>query len=495
MSVTPQYAVVYTRISDARTEINGSTSERPRRRQVTSAGVEDQEKRCRELAQRLGWTVGRVIVENDTSAFKRRKVTLPDGRRELRTVRPGWREMLDVLATGRADGLIALDLDRSARDPRDLEDLIDVVESRSPRIPVESVTGSLRLANDADITMARVMVAVANKASRDSSRRVAAARQREAAYGRYGGGSRAFGYERDGKTVQPAEAAEIVKAAQAILAGVSLREVTADLRRRGVPTVYGGPWHTSTVRGMLLSPRLAGIKVYYGEEVGKAEWPAILEESTWRGVVAILKDPARRTSPPVRSPSPKWLLSLIAKCGVCGESVSVGGGRKDNPSYVCRGRTSHMRRVARPAEDFVSRVIIARLSQPDAAELISPHPEIDTAALNREVTAARARLDALARMFGNGDIDVKQLQEGTAAAKAELKRAEDALATAAPRDALLGLAGRADAAEIWEKLDIGRKRAIVRTLVDVTLMPRGRGGRLPGGGYFDPTGILITWKS
>jgi site-specific DNA recombinase len=295
--------------------------------------------------------------------------------------------------------------------------------------------------------------------------------------------------------VRASEAAEIAKAARAILAGVSLREVTADLRRRDVPTVYGGPWHTSTVRGMLLSPRAAGIQTYRGEEVGKAEWPAILDESTWRGVVAILTDPARRTSPPVTSPSPKWLLSLIANCGVCGQTVVVGGGRKENPTYVCRHQTGHMRRVARPTEEFVSRIIIARLSQPDAAELLSRHPEIDTSSLSREVTAARARLDALARMFGNGDIDVRQLQEGTAAAKSDLKRAEDGLAAAAPRDVLAGLAGRADAAQIWEKLDIGRKRAIVRTLVNVTLMPRGRGGRLPGGGYFDPTGILITWKS
>ena len=187
---------------------------------------------------------------------------------------------------------------------------------------------------------------------------------------------------------------------------------------------------------MPLSPRAAGLKVYHGEEVGKAEWPR-----SWKRVPGVVSWQSSRIRPAgplprATSPSPKWLLSLIAKCGVCGETVNVGGGRKNNPSYVCRGRTSHMRRVARPTEDFVSRIIIARLSQPDAAELVSPHPEIDMAALNREVTAARARLDALARMFGNGDIDVRQLQEGTAAANADLKRAEDDLATAAPRDAM-----------------------------------------------------------
>src|SRR5258707_12828268 len=92
MPDTPRCAVVYTRISDARAEVNDNTVGQGRRRRATSTGVEDQERRCRELAQRLGWAVGRVIVENDTSAFKRRKITLPDGRRELRTVRPGWRE-------------------------------------------------------------------------------------------------------------------------------------------------------------------------------------------------------------------------------------------------------------------------------------------------------------------------------------------------------------------------------------------------------------------
>ena len=173
-------------------------------------------------------------MDNDASAFKRRRITLPDGRVELRTVRPGFRRALDMLAAGEADGLIALDLDRACRDPRDLEDLIDVVEAKNPRVPVESVHGSLKLANDADVTMARVLVSVANKSSRDTARRVAPARQRQAENGVYGGGRRPFGYEPDGVTVRPSEAAEIVKAADAILAGGTLTGIVADLNTCGV---------------------------------------------------------------------------------------------------------------------------------------------------------------------------------------------------------------------------------------------------------------------
>ncbi len=43
------------------------------------------------------------------SAFKRRRITLPDGRAELRTVRPGFRRALAMLADGRADGLGVVD--------------------------------------------------------------------------------------------------------------------------------------------------------------------------------------------------------------------------------------------------------------------------------------------------------------------------------------------------------------------------------------------------
>src|SRR6266704_2012342 len=81
----------------------------------------------------------------------------------------GSAERLPCSQTG-ADGLIALDHDRAMRDPRDLEDLIDLVEQSSPRIPIQSVTGSLRLANDGNINLARVMCAAANRAARDTAR-------------------------------------------------------------------------------------------------------------------------------------------------------------------------------------------------------------------------------------------------------------------------------------------------------------------------------------
>jgi site-specific DNA recombinase len=46
---------------------------------------------------------------------------------------------------------------------------------------------------------------------------------------------------------------------------------------------------------MLRRPRNAGL-TSYGTENFPASWPAIVPESTWRAVVSILSNPARRTN-------------------------------------------------------------------------------------------------------------------------------------------------------------------------------------------------------
>ena len=97
----PQRCILYGRISDDRPdEDNGGKKK--------GEGVKDQEADLRRYARRLGWKVGRVIIENDTSAFKRKTVTLPNGERAMRVDRKGWRSLLDDLAAGKADGLLAV---------------------------------------------------------------------------------------------------------------------------------------------------------------------------------------------------------------------------------------------------------------------------------------------------------------------------------------------------------------------------------------------------
>jgi site-specific DNA recombinase len=483
----PRNAVLLTRISDAR---NGDT-----------AGVDDQQVDLRKRATALGWGVSEVIIENDTSAFKRRTVVLPDGGKGLRVVRPGFREALDLLQSGRCDGLLALDLDRIARDPRDLEDLIDVVESRTPRIPVESVTGSLRLANDADVTMARVMVAIAKKSSRDTARRVSRARLRQAEEGRpRHGGKRPFGYEPGGLVVRDIEATEIRRAADAILAGVSLRQVTADLRRRGVPTVTGVPWTPAAVRDILLRPRNAGLVVHAGSilEGVTAAWQPILPRETWEAVAAVLTDPNRRTSP---GNTPRWLGSLIYRCGHpdCVDldppsTLRVGtSGKRPQPAYRCFTR-AHLTRVAKPLDAHVSAVLCARLSRSDVADLLPlrQHAEsIDTSRLATQANALRERIREAQDLWETGVLSAADLKVRHARLAEQLADVQARLRSAAGHSPVADLAGRPDAAEVWAGLDLGRRRAILETLAIVWVLPL---QKPPGRAPFDPTSVWVEWR-
>ncbi|MFF7701256.1 recombinase family protein [Streptomyces lydicus] len=114
----------------------------------------------------------KVYRENDTSAFKKRKVSKPDGSIDWIVLRPEFRQLLADLANGVIDGVIFYDLDRLVRQPRDLENLIDVVEY--VKRPVTGATGGrMNLINDSDRHMARMMCVRALKSSEDTARRVA----------------------------------------------------------------------------------------------------------------------------------------------------------------------------------------------------------------------------------------------------------------------------------------------------------------------------------
>ncbi|AAT89951.1 hypothetical protein ATY41_03330 [Leifsonia xyli subsp. xyli] len=102
-------AVLYVRISD---DPHG-----------LERGVDRQEEDCRAVAATEDLEVVAVFRENDTSAFKQRTIVLPSGEKVRRVIRPKFRAMLQLLANDGGDVLIAYDLDRAVRDPRDLEDL------------------------------------------------------------------------------------------------------------------------------------------------------------------------------------------------------------------------------------------------------------------------------------------------------------------------------------------------------------------------------------
>jgi site-specific DNA recombinase len=464
---SPRRVAPYTRISQDR--------------EGAGLGVERQEADCRALADQLGWEIVAVHADNDLSAYSGKP-------------RPGYAALLADLRAGVADAVICWHTDRLHRRPVELEEYIAVCEPRN--VPTQTVkAGPVDLATPSGRMVARQLGAVGRYEVEHMVERQQRARLQAATSGRWGGGRRPFGYQADGVTVVEAEADALRWAAAQVLAGASLSGLAADLNRRGIRTATGRPWRSTELRRALLRPRNAGLMQHRGQVVGEADWPAILEEDTWRGVRAVLSDPARRTNP---GGARRWLLSGLAVCGICGDPVrsfsSAAKRRKTKPVYTCR-TGKHVIRNAAEVDAFVEAVIVERLSRPDARDLLTPDQHgVDPTALHLRDAALFARLRELGRLAGQGAIDPVQLVEATAEIRQQREDITAQLAALSRGSVLAGVVDAPDPAKAWKGLDLSRRRAIIATLVTVTILPA-RKGRRPGWqageSYFDPTTVRI----
>lgn len=484
--MTPQRAVLLLRISyrkaeeeaEEAAEQSDDTTSAIRRVQAVSKGIGRQEEDGRALAERLGWTIARVIPEDDTSAFKRRKLKLPDGTTALRTLRPGFRAALEGLASGEFDGLIADDLDRVARDPRDLEDLIDVVESRRPRIPVESVTGSLRLNNDADVTMARVMVAVANKSSRDTARRVARKHEELAAEGKRGGGGfRGYGYTITGDPLEE-EFKVLNEIGDRILGewdgwtaeqrkkvdpeiGESLNSIADDLEHRKVPTATGVPWSGRSVGSVVSKPSVAGLRAHKGEIVGTAVWPAAIPRPRWERIVERLAMRAGDTDLTLQ----RWLTRVL-HCSQCGHALAGSHGN-GGPRYWCDRKGGGCGKIAIKAsfvEDEVERQVLDLLSKPRVLEQLRSVADTDvTDEARAELAADEAQLKEMAGAYARREITFAEYREARSIVEVRVKESRALLHSRAPMVLRRLLAG--DVRAGWQALIPADKREVVLALV------------------------------
>jgi len=93
-------------------------------------------------------------------------------------------------------------------------------------------------------------------------------------------------------------------------------------------------------------------------------------------------------------------------------------------------------------------------------------------------------------MLGDGELTRAEAQIARARASARLERAEAEIATATRPSPLAGLVDVPDPSAVWVGLDIGRRRAVLVTLLAVTVLPAVRPGP-----RFDPETVAIEWKA
>lgn len=469
-------------------------------RSGNEVGVSTQVADCRKLAAQLGWTIVQDFIENDTSAFKRRRVLI-DGQVRYRVVRPVFAELLDAARAGRVDAIVVLDLDRMARDPRDLEDLIEVVEHS--HVQVRSVTGSLNLTTDSDVAMARVLVAMANKSSRDTARRVSRAAQRNAEAGRWRG-RRCVGYRPDGALVAE-EAQAVREGVQAVIAGASLHEVGRRWDRAGLARMNGGSWLKSLtkLKQVLTAWRIAAIPVHRDNPLFdvEAQWEPIVTRAELEQVRDILLSPERRTN--THRAARRSLLSGLAACGRCGAPLrsSTHEGSRPNRStsrvqiYRCSGIGCGLLIRAWRLDEPVVEATLAELLTADVAALApDEHDRQRMTELRDELEHIdKARQDVLA-LVSERLLTVTQARSSLEALKAREEAAQRQLGAIAARfgpaqfvqksRSLLLLTdadrdARADVnTERFHELDLNQRRCIISAMVTVIVRPGSNGDRV-----------------
>ena len=455
-----------------------------RQSKADDEGIERQVERTTALATARGWTIAAAPFEdNDVSASKPRG---PE---------TAWGRLL--AASADLDVVIAVDLDRIARSTRDLNTLID------HGLALVTVDGEIDLSTADGEFRGTMLAAIARFEIRRKGERQRRASDQRASKGmptvRPG-----YGYQRvEGRDmIVEAEAAIVREAARRVLQAESLRAIAADLNRRCVPSPAGAPWQGVTLRQLIRRPSLAGLRTHRGVIVGQfdaALHPPILDRDTHDRLVAMFDDPTRAASSRVGHP-PKHLLSGIAWCGRCGETL--GGrmvriapwtpklGQKSKPvkaAYAC-GTCHKVRRLQDPVDELVTEVLLRRLERDDAGDLFTTGDPDAVRDARDAIAAVNARMASAADLFADGAIDAEQLARITAKGRDDREALEVTLAAALP-PALPRDAVGPRARDAWAGYDIERRRAILEALMRVTILPAGSGRA------FDPELVRIDWLS
>jgi len=434
--------------------------------------VKTQEKRCRKLAKRLGWDVVAVYSDNNKSAWQRNRK------------REDWDEMLRAIERGEVNAVIIYHGDRLIRQPWDLETLLSLAEGRG--IHLASPSGTRNLDDADDRYRLRQDVAKACNESDTISRRTRITHAEHAEAGKMRKNrSRLFGYKRS-KKIHEEEAGHYRKAVARILAGESMSSVVRGWNTDGVTTTEGNRWTVNALRVVLRNPRHAGLSTYRGEIVGVGRWKPLIDRDTWEALQAALGAISRQHGQPNHSTASKYLLTNIAFHELCGGGMVphyYGGGKKQL-NYRC-GKAECPKSLSRNmayVDEFVIGTVLGRLADARLwAVLEEPVPEDN----------AGAELAALERKRRDTVETFENSETMTPAALAKtLKRIDERIeairARIAARHKVHVLSGcREMTRGQWDALPLDRRRALVRALVTVEILPAKRG---PG---FDPGSVRV----
>ena len=436
--------------------------------------VDEQERICRDLADRLGWHVADVYQDHARSAWQSSRK------------RKEWDRMIADIEVARINGIIVYHGDRLLRTHEDLLTLIRLARARG--VQLASPAGTRDLGNYDDQFILEIEASMAKRESANTSRRRKAQYSRWRREGRVrpgGRGGRAFGFATDGVTHLPAcrcdvatrqpvtEADLIREMADRVLAGEDTGSIARDVTGRGWRTPAGGPFTHTTLRKMLARPRYAGL-MPDGENT--AAWAPVLGRETWEMVCLILS--AKASQYGFATSARRWLLSGIAECGVCGTPLQIRpsqgrGGKTYVNGYGCV--SPGCRKVYRSApllDAYVSRRIVSRLANPLNPPGVPSHPDFGREF--QQLATERAAVEEQVRDYRTSPGRVGLLMARLDSIDTRLAELRD-LASGSGRTRIMGARAGITAAE-FGALPLGSRRALVAACYRIRVLPASKRG-------------------
>ena len=465
---------IYTRISEDRQD---------------GAGVARQLEDCRRVASRQAWEIIGEYEDNDFSASK-----------YATKARPAYAKLLADITAGNVSRIVVWHVDRLYRQPRELQDLIDLVDAGQLSI-VSVNSGEIDLSNSDGVFMARTLVNFSEKESADKSRRISRAKLQAREKGIPSGGSRAFGW-RDQMTPDPAEAALIVSAIDTLLAGASLGEIARQWIKLGIgqPQTGEARWTADVVRQVVTNPRHAGMISYRKTRrservvVGNAKWPAIVDSAKWQQLQAALD--VRGASK--RVPRRRSLLTSLLVCESCGSTMHRTGGRpgqkRDRSAWRCSiqkgcGRVSI---AAAPLEALLTDATIERLDTPALSAMVRKQGAEGKRAdaLIGQLSELDTRLKQAGASFARGGLSAAAFEAATSAIESEREKLQAKLAHVASLSVVAPYVGNPGLLrKRWPDLTDDQRRSLISmALGKVAIAP----GSKPGMPKFDPSRVRVV---
>lgn len=433
--------------------------------------VEDQEADCRELAERQGYTVASVYVDNDISAS-----------RFTRKTRPQYQAMLAAARRGGIHVIIAYSNSRLVRRPLQLEELIQIHDEHGVRF-VTVVSGQDDLSTADGRMVARIKASIDAAEADRISERIRRAFQQDAHDGKRPNGGRPFGWQADKLTPDPLEAAAIRDAAAQVLAGVPLRAIARAWNTRGLTTARGSAWDHGKLRSLLRQPRLVGWRTHHGETLTRngapvaGEWEPILDPDTFDRLHALLESRVG-----TRREARTYLLSGLARCSVCGRRM-FGGATPRGWNYRCNVGdidNPHTVTVDGPRTDGLILALVKHLlAEEDLTTVPPPPPGAQRSEQIPDLIAELMAAFNAGRLSGSVVFpQVEKLEAELAGLRAERARWA-ASTTVAPV-----------AADDLDRLGQDRQRVVVESLLEaVVVAPAARKGQ-----HWTPDRLTAVWR-